>query len=116
MEHPRARGENFFGDMITKGNEGTSPRTRGKPSLLLQEDEAIRNIPAHAGKTSMNPTSGYGKTEHPRARGENPADLHAVRTARGTSPRTRGKPIRAPDCGGWNRNIPAHAGKTSTIK
>ena len=94
---------------------GTSPRTRGKPleasDLLL----AVRNIPAHAGKTAPTYTEKTLSAEHPRARGENVAMPAAWAVEAGTSPRTRGKLeafIIIPE---EDRNIPAHAGKTHFV-
>ena len=94
-EHPRARGENEFIVRHYHDGEGTSPRTRGK---LISSRVDI----------------GLGK-EHPRARGENRGWLMVPSKTRGTSPRTRGKPVRVA-CGLLRRrNIPAHAGKTSSM-
>ena len=49
---------------------------------------------------------------HPRSRGENDANVHGVRTIKGSSPLTRGKlnPIHYDELAGGL--IPAHAGKT----
>ena len=54
-------------------------------------------------------------TEHPRARGENPPPLGAIRHQPGTSPRTRGKQKSVIHSNADLRNIPAHAGKTPTF-
>ena len=91
-EHPRARGENHVLFTTIDGLCGTSPRTRGKPTELTGHFAVARNIPAHAGKTSLRRAVLLAVTEHPRARGEN-----------GYTGRL----------GAWGgRNIPAHAGKT----
>ena len=50
-EHPRARGENENSWKVRLSFEGTSPRTRGKPSHPPWPGVHHRNIPAHAGKT-----------------------------------------------------------------
>ena len=139
-EHPPARGENFHMLHIAGGFGGTSPRTRGKRQVLLQDTFSGRNIPAHAGKTIVHDTNVGRKSEHPRARGENctrrPAWISPVipspgehprargenRVARrrlglwrGTSPRTRGKLPRSAAPPPGRRNIPAHAGKTVVL-
>ena len=51
-EHPRARGENGNTDRSAGMRSGTSPRTRGKRITPQSTEWRIRNIPAHAGKTS----------------------------------------------------------------
>ena len=111
-EHPRARGENYTKRFIVRSALGTSPRMRGKrlpgiPSWLSQ-----RNIPAHAGKTTEIDKRFDYRTEHPRARGENPPQCTALSEIIGTSPRTRGKPRRRKTRTANRRNIPAHEGKT----
>ena len=112
-EHPRARGENIFRQFSRPKSAGTSPRTRGKRCSVPPRRSRRRNIPAHAGKTATNPTIGYGKTEHPRARGENFPRKSSRFRYFGTSPRTRGKLQGLSNLIGPLRNIPAHAGKTS---
>ena len=92
-EHPRARGENLGEEKWGDAPPGTSPRTRGKPPQGPGLDDAIRNIPAHAGKT----------------RGLATSWVFSI----GTSPRTRGKRSATHGSSCPRRNIPAHAGKTS---
>ena len=70
-EHPRARGENKFSSTSARETPGTSPRTRGKRVGVVADIERVRNIPAHAGKTSIAPVTTMVGGEHPRARGEN---------------------------------------------
>ena len=76
QEHPRARGENIEHACLGNVCQGTSPRTRGKPSSGRCWPRGRGNIPAHAGKTvAMTSTAAFG-TEHPRARGENAGSSH----------------------------------------
>ena len=94
---------------------GTSPRTRGKLEKASDQRDQLRNIPAHAGKTSCQSSHSSTSTEHPRARGENISEVIQLQRTTGTSPRTRGKlPYRRvfPQASG---NIPAHAGKTTKL-
>ena len=49
--HPRSRGENLEVDFLKIGGLGSSPLTRGKPSLAPTAAAAAGLIPAHAGKT-----------------------------------------------------------------
>ena len=52
-EHPRARGENVTEKQRNSEMRGTSPRTRGKRFGGVGGGGGVRNIPAHAGKTSF---------------------------------------------------------------
>ena len=114
-EHPRACGENLAMVRTTSGPVGTSPRMRGKPEQHAPAPGAVRNIPAHAGKTTPASTGSTTGREHPRACGENTTNSVSLLIGTGTSPRMRGKPIIYFGGGepGWN--IPAHAGKTPTV-
>ena len=112
-EHPRARGENLLDELIPLVRGGTSPRTRGKPVSCAIITQCRGNIPAHAGKTRGCLVVIGKALEHPRARGENPAPPAPTNTYLGTSPRTRGKLGGATMEYRSDRNIPAHAGKTS---
>ena len=93
---------------------GTSPRTRGKQVVNLPTRANVGNIPAHAGKT-LDPHLDIDRTkEHPRARGENYSQRITTTPRQGTSPRTRGKHPPLIIYQRNRRNIPAHAGKTSS--
>ena len=111
-EHPRARGENRHRHPHRWVPRGTSPRTRGKRRILESGTAIAGNIPAHAGKTFGAAQGFVCRPEHPRARGENSPKRSFQRMPHGTSPRTRGKPIKYHFEQGVSRNIPAHAGKT----
>ena len=95
---------------------GSSPLTRGKRLAGCVVPHVVRLIPAHAGKTSGQPSTRHPRAAHPRSRGENqqPLDLGAER--RGSSPLTRGKQhareLVKPAAG----LIPAHAGKTPSVE
>ena len=64
---------------------------RGKPALMLARVMIDRNIPAHAGKTTITQLFAKDIKEHPRACGENLLVLVILVTSAGTSPRMRGK-------------------------
>ena len=49
--HPRAGGENDDDGLTTHRRTGSSPRGRGKPSVISQRLVCSRLIPARAGKT-----------------------------------------------------------------
>ena len=112
QEHPRVRGENISEVIQLLRTTGTSPRARGKQTVLIHYTSVLRNIPACAGKTSMSCSLAASTWEHPRVRGENKSRGCASSMICGTSPRARGKHesrrvVRLPP-----RNIPACAGKT----
>ena len=85
---------------------------RGKRTGHHHITVAIRNIPAHAGKTGWFLSLAPVMREHPRACGENEPSTPSNSRPSGTSPRMRGKPFVTVDGVPRNRNIPAHAGKT----
>ena len=69
--HPRACGENVFGDGHTRGGVGSSPRMRGKLEGMKALFLPRRLIPAHAGKTALSQGTHGPALAHPRACGEN---------------------------------------------
>ena len=111
--HPRSRGENHKIKRISHGFEGSSPLTRGKLATSAYSAERDRLIPAHAGKTSIEETTGALSAAHPRSRGENLMKSVSKDPPSGSSPLTRGKRgfRRVPSV--VDRLIPAHAGKTT---
>ena len=110
--HPRSRGENSTPSTTRLSPRGSSPLTRGKPSMTWGGDTASGLIPAHAGKTHPRACRALDTRAHPRSRGEN--NLARARRDKpgGSSPLTRGKRGVAGCAGGGCRLIPAHAGKT----
>ena len=114
-EHPRACGENSLLCESRAGPAGTSPRMRGKRQNRRPHAHPSRNIPAHAGKTPRIKAIFSPSSEHPRACGENLSNIPCGTRRRGTSPRMRGKRSLSFHRSSSRRNIPAHAGKTSTL-
>ena len=95
---------------------GSSPLTRGKRTLAGQYGGVVGLIPAHAGKTNLGCNRCARHGAHPRSRGENmPRKIDHKRIS-GSSPLTRGKPSRSQRNAGQIRLIPAHAGKTWSIR
>ena len=92
--HPRSRGENLPASWSMLVPPGSSPLTRGKRGWRRKGLDVRRLIPAHAGKTRSTPAPGTGTRAHPRSRGENYKSRRYRRCARGSSPLTRGKPLR----------------------
>ncbi len=115
-EHPRVCGENVIPTSERPELMGTSPRMRGKQQQAFHPAHPSRNIPAYAGKTAACRLVPIAPAEHPRVCGENFRPVEGEKSAKGTSPRMRGKhpnmtsPLEA------FGNIPAYAGKTMQHK
>ena len=90
-EHPRVCGENPRNNWSLRSVSGTSPRMRGKLILELTNFLPRRNIPAYAGKTTLEDMSLDAYEEHPRVCGENGRRFKPSSPLAGTSPRMRGK-------------------------
>ena len=91
---------------------GSSPLTRGKLPSVKDITEAYGLIPAHAGKTRLEPHLRKTSTAHPRSRGENTMNRILGEDIYGSSPLTRGKPAMVALSAAHAGLIPAHAGKT----
>ena len=110
--HPRSRGENAALNSSLAIVSGSSPLTRGKPWSTGRRTRWVGLIPAHAGKTACGICHIRGMGAHPRSRGENAVQKVEDGSDEGSSPLTRGKPLRAQALHGAAGLIPAHAGKT----
>ena len=95
-----------------RGSPGSSPLTRGKQKADAEALKQFGLIPAHAGKTRSSTRLSRRMGAHPRSRGENWRRVTVVRSILGSSPLTRGKPVREDHDGVRPGLIPAHAGKT----
>ena len=115
-DHPRSRGENHANTMREVPEEGSSPLTRGKRVAAGVGPAAIGLIPAHAGKTSACPSGCASSPAHPRSRGENVRGRRPRWCPAGSSPLTRGKLVTATISILKLRLIPAHAGKTVSVR
>ena len=94
--HPRSRGENG-------GGRPSGPEAQGL-------------IPAHAGKTTLSNLTSSLTRAHPRSRGENSSTDAIAASVSGSSPLTRGK-LSGLCLGRFGPGlIPAHAGKTSSLR
>ena len=114
-DHPRACGENNFGDRPRESKGGSPPRMRGKPHMLHVAALSGRITPAHAGKTTRLRIAAIRRADHPRACGENAFPPKASSEKLGSPPRMRGKQSSAPSQSIIVRITPAHAGKTHRI-
>ena len=113
--HPRSRGENEVDSLLGVQPYGSSPLTRGKLRSAATARMSAGLIPAHAGKTRGTGHYRPAPAAHPRSRGENCAPGDWVCQRSGSSPLTRGKPVRAEAIAGDAGLIPAHAGKTPRV-
>ena len=114
--HPRACGENRLFSRSSSSRPGSSPRMRGKPASGRAQLFKARLIPAHAGKTFLWRPGRRAPTAHPRACGENPRTRKKPARRAGSSPRMRGKRNPTEAIRAAARLIPAHAGKTRSLK
>ena len=110
--HPHSRGENSAMASLASLFGGSSPLTRGKPNLGLEDCGGLRLIPTHAGKTTVSISARPASRAHPHSRGENFPRVTESRVTAGSSPLTRGKPRRPAAAVLRARLIPTHAGKT----
>ena len=113
--HPRAGGENTISGRRTLVSEGSSPRWRGKRVGGAALAAGCRLIPALAGKTRATLRVMAWSSAHPRAGGENAHARASASWPAGSSPRWRGKPVRASRCLARLGLIPALAGKTRVV-
>ena len=112
-DHPRACGANELVAFGVAGDDGSSPRMRGKRSDYARTHDSYRIIPAHAGQTVLLILAIMISPDHPRACGANgESDCHQY-GGHGSSPRMRGKLVGLAVKYGVGRIIPAHAGQTT---
>ena len=114
--HPRACGENPARCRGGSRTEGSSPRVRGKRPGWPSQPGHFRLIPARAGKTWVTAWPTPSPRAHPRVCGENDARRSAFDSARGSSPRVRGKLAEHVEGGLLDGLIPACAGKTGASR
>ncbi len=88
--HPRSRGEHASRARHSRNINGSSPLTRGAPTLCSLAHELGRLIPAHAGSTPLRRFASTRLGAHPRSRGEHVVFSHRRPGSEGSSPLTRG--------------------------
>ena len=114
LAHPRACGENQLDGQREAQAGGSSPRVRGKRQERRRRRPHPGLIPARAGKTFAGRGRRPWRRAHPRACGENLAQLRSPDRVKGSSPRVRGKPLGDHFGLGAPGLIPACAGKTGS--
>ena len=90
QDHPRSRGEYGRDLPAPVLAEGSSPLSRGIPSLRCPSHQPIGIIPALAGNTLPRAGRPGLPGDHPRSRGEYHAGDDARAIGRGSSPLSRG--------------------------
>ena len=113
-DHPRIRGEHVGGQIVFLSIVGSSPHTRGAPGPVGVEPAGAGIIPAYAGSTCERTGDIMAAEDHPRIRGEHVQMNRAIADGSGSSPHTRGAPIRGLLLPRDRRIIPAYAGSTTT--
>ena len=113
--YPRECGGNTVGQIKPALDTGLSPRMRGKLGPDGKIDPNIGPIPANAGETSNAGRDRYSTWAYPRECGGNLASDAATDSARGLSPRMRGKHTARNDRSLSHGHIPANAGETYNL-
>ena len=113
-DHPRIRGEHCCRLLAAPTACGSSPHTRGARPCGTLSPLPHRIIPAYAGSTVMQAPSGGRGQDHPRIRGEHKDPGARIAFFEGSSPHTRGAPLRLQQDQVLSRIIPAYAGSTSS--
>ena len=112
-DHPRIRGEHEKDHERPYNAAGSSPHTRGAPGCRGRRPSPCRIIPAYAGSTSCRYPAPRSPADHPRIRGEHDARSVQGPFNTGSSPHTRGAPLRRRPSRHRRRIIPAYAGSTA---
>ena len=115
-DHPRACGANKRSVDLQGSGVGSSPRMRGKHDVSKGARQRRRIIPAHAGQTPSWGCRCLPWSDHPRACGANFKTWVKQTENHGSSPRMRGKRVRARASATRARIIPAHAGQTHRMQ
>ena len=89
---PRVRGGDISSIVTLDPSPGRSPRTRGRPLLVIRHGGYRGSIPAYAGETSGVLPGCSKRRVDPRVRGGDMDRSVASMKASGRSPRTRGRP------------------------
>ena len=114
-DHPRIRGEHTSYDSAVRFLRGSSPHTRGAPTIGGSLYCLAGIIPAYAGSTPPRPGRARWDWDHPRIRGEHGRGGGKNGFLSGSSPHTRGA-LRDGDQARERAGIiPAYAGSTRPL-
>ena len=111
-DHPRLRGEKDVCELLSEGERGSPPLTRGKARLERRRTSLSRITPAYAGKSGDVGVAHRVNGDHPRLRGEKLLNTGKMSQAQGSPPLTRGKVKSVFQTLLLNRITPAYAGKS----
>ena len=111
-DHPRVCGEHAGRSYAFLSLRGSSPRVRGTRRTFLRFPLAPGIIPACAGNTVFDVTTGTQSGDHPRVCGEHKYRDPQQELRLGSSPRVRGTPISCSFVLFLSGIIPACAGNT----
>ena len=111
-DHPRMRGEHMVLFLVTTTPSGSSPHTRGAPSIDPPFINSCRIIPACAGSTEHLLAFRAARRDHPRMRGEHVSIAFSRMRDKGSSPHARRAPARRTVTLFTSGIIPACAGST----
>ncbi len=111
-DHPHARGENEASILLTPCTLGPSPRAWGERRGGCPHRVKRRTIPTRVGRTRPPPSRRHHTSDHPHARGENPAYRSSEVMWFGPSPRAWGEHLLPSLVLGRFRTIPTRVGRT----
>ena len=112
-DHPRSRGEYQQRAMMGANTAGSSPLSRGIRLSVAAASRSGGIIPALAGNTDQDSTTGQHPQDHPRSRGEYATCPGIPNTTTGSSPLSRGIHWVSGDLEAGVGIIPALAGNTA---
>ena len=113
-DHPRMRGEHYFGDTLDSAVWGSSPHARGTLTAPPINRRGRGIIPACAGNTIDRIIVIPADRDHPRMRGEHKGHIGELLAVRGSSPHARGTRFAVTNHVRVDGIIPACAGNTCT--
>ena len=113
--YPRVGGGNARIAGRPRGEDGLSPRGRGKLLTVVSKTSVGGSIPAWAGETYPAFPGLFPVRVYPRVGGGNPRQPPLCRRAARLSPRGRGKPASSKAGRMVRRSIPAWAGETGIV-
>ncbi len=109
---PRVRGADRGRGPVDVGDDGRSPRARGRRSSFTGGRPSIGPIPACAGQTRQGGRAGHCRRADPRVRGADPKLSSKLSCSEGRSPRARGRQAEHSHYDALRGPIPACAGQT----
>ena len=114
-DHPRSRGDGFYGGGSAGGMAGSPPLARGRHNGTTWVGVQPGITPARAGTASVRGWLSSVRRDHPRSRGDGPRTRLMLELAAGSPPLARGRrPARRP-LRGSSGITPARAGTACKV-